>query len=250
MVTRPPAAVVIPARDEAAHIQRTLATVPAWVEQIWVVDDASRDATAALAESAGDPRVAVLRHATHRGVGAAIVTGYRAAAAGGAAVIAVMAGDGQMDGEDLAALIAPLAEARADYVKGNRFLHPERERMPRARRWAGRALGRVTSWATGLAVDDPQCGYTAIAAPALRQLDLEDLWPRYGYPNDLLALLAAAGLRVVEVPVRPIYADEHSGVRPWHVLVICGLLARRVAQRWARRLGHERSLALRRRTPE
>lgn len=237
-------AVVVPAFDEAERIAATLASVPAWVARIWVVDDASRDGTAAIAAATPDPRVTVLRHPMNQGVGRAITTGYRAAVAGGADVVAVMAGDGQMDARDLARLVEPIRSGAADYVKGDRFAHPERRRMPLARRSAGRALAGLTWLATGLRVSDPQCGYTAISAAAVRRLDLDDLWPRYGYPNDLLAQLAAAGLRVAEVPVRPVYAGERSGVRPWHVLVIAGLLARRGAQRLARRAG-----LTRRRTP-
>ncbi len=228
---------VVPAFDEAERIAATLASVPDWVARIWVVDDASRDATAAIAGASADPRVSVLRHPHNRGVGAAITTGYRAAVEQGADVVAVMAGDGQMDPRDLARLVDPLGRGTADYVKGNRFVHPERRRMPLERRLAGRALAGLTWLATGLRVSDPQCGYTAITADAVRRLDLDDLWPRYGYPNDLLAQLAAAGLRVAEIPVRPVYAGERSGVRPWHVLVIAGLLARRGAARVARRAG-------------
>jgi len=237
-------AVVVPAFDEAERIAATLASVPAWVARIWVVDDASRDATAQVAAAAGDPRVSVLRHPHNRGVGAAIATGYRAAVANGADVVAVMAGDAQMDARDLAGLVEPLRRGAADYVKGDRFAHPERRRMPLARRLAGCALAGLTWLATGRRVSDPQCGYTAITADAVRQLDLDDLWPRYGYPNDLLAQLAAASLRVAEVPVRPVYAGERSGVRPWHVLFIAALLARRGAQRLARRAS-----LTRRRTP-
>jgi hypothetical protein len=138
-----------------------------------------------------------------------------------------MAGDGQMDPADLASVLVPVLRGAADYVKGNRFLHAERNRMPFGRRLAGKVLAGLTRRATGLAIDDSQCGYTAISAQALRSLPLDELWPRYGYPNDLLGLLAAAGLRVAEVAVRPIYADEASGIRPWHALVVSGLVARR-----------------------
>src|SRR6185503_465242 len=81
--------------------------------------------------------------------------------------------------------------------------------------------------ATGLSVDDSQCGYTAIAASAAARLPLDDLWPRYGYPNDLLGLLAQHGMRVRDVPVRPVYAGERSGVRPWHALLVLWVILRR-----------------------
>jgi hypothetical protein len=142
-------------------------------------------------------------------------------------VAVVMAGDDQMDPADLEALLAPVVAGRADYVKGNRFAHRERRQMPLGRRIAGHGLSFMTRFLTGLEIDDAQCGYTALSASAARRLPLDELWPRYGYPNDLLGMLAARGLCVAEVPVRPVYADERSGVRPWHALLALGVMLRR-----------------------
>ncbi|HEY4157580.1 MAG TPA: glycosyltransferase family 2 protein [Polyangiaceae bacterium] len=220
-------AVIVPAYRESRLIGRTVSTLPAFVDAIYVIDDASDDDTSATASVALDARGSVLTHAVNRGVGAAIVTGYRAALAEHADVLAVMAGDAQMAPEDLASIVEPVAARRADYVKGNRFVHADAARMPLARRGAGRVLSWATRLATGLSVDDCQCGFTALSATAARALPLDDLWPRYGYPNDLLGMLGSRGFRVEEVPVRPIYADEESGVRPWHALSVLGLIARR-----------------------
>jgi dolichol-phosphate mannosyltransferase len=220
-------AVVIPAYCEARLISRTLLTLPSFVDAIYVVDDGSPDTTASVAAAVADERLRVIRHDTNQGVGAAIVTGYREAAAEQADVIAVMAGDAQMDPADLRAVLAPVVAGQADYVKGNRFLSHARRNMPLGRRVAGKALAAATRLASGLNVDDCQCGYTAISRHAVRTLPLAELWPRFGYPNDLLLLLAQHGLRVGEVEVRPVYRDEQSGVRPWHALLILGLIARR-----------------------
>ncbi|HEX5101309.1 MAG TPA: glycosyltransferase, partial [Polyangiaceae bacterium] len=162
-------------------------------------------------------------------VGAAIVTGYRQALADGHDVLAVMAGDDQMHPDDLEPLVRAVL-AGADYAKGNRFRHAQARRMPLARRVGGELLSLATRKASGLALGDSQCGYTALAAHAARRLPLGELWPRYGYPNDLLLLLGAHGMRVREVPVRPVYADEASGLRPWHVLSILGVILRRYAR--------------------
>lgn len=221
-------AVVIPAYCEARLIRRTLLGLPSFVDAVYVVDDCSTDATASEAEACGDARLRVLRHDRNQGVGATIVTGYRAALCDHADVVAVMAGDAQMHPEDLEAVVQPVLRGAADYVKGNRFASPLRHRMPWSRRVAGKVLSALTRWASGLAVDDCQCGYTAIGKDALRALPLDEIWPRFGYPNDLLLLLAQHRLRVSEVTVRPVYADERSGIRPWHALLIVGLLVRRV----------------------
>ncbi len=220
-------AVVVPCFREARLITRTISGIPAFVDLIVVVDDGSPDSTAEAVRSLADPRVQLVVHAENRGVGAAIVSGYRAALAAGCDVFAVMAGDAQMAPEDLAAVVAPVALGHASYVKGNRFQHARARDMPLLRRFAGRMLAGATRLATGLSVDDCQCGYTAVSRGALLRLPLSDLWPRFGYPNDMLCMLASRGLSVAEVPVRPVYADEQSGVRFWHALTILLLIARR-----------------------
>jgi glycosyltransferase involved in cell wall biosynthesis len=196
------------------------------VDLVIVVDDASSDGTAQAALAVGDTRVCCVQHARNAGVGAAIVTGYRAALERGADVLIVMAGDDQMDPRDLPSLLDAVAGG-ADYVKGNRFRHPLAADMPRARRVAGRLLSAATRLATRLAVDDCQCGYTALSASAARSLPLAALWPRYGYPNDLLGMAAAQQLKVSEVTVRPVYADENSGIRAWHAAVVLYVIGRR-----------------------
>jgi glycosyltransferase involved in cell wall biosynthesis len=219
--------VVIPAFNERAKIADTVAAVPDWVDHIYVVDDASADRTADHVPAS--PRVEVLRHAANRGVGAAIATGYRRALADGVDVAVVMAGDGQMDPDDLPALLAPIGDNTADYVKGNRFLHPAIWReMPPARIVGNVLLSAATRVTSGYRhVFDSQCGYTAIHRRALAAIDLDVLWARYGYPNDLLSRLHVAGVRVADVPVRPIYGDRwKSGIHlgtalhpiPWVLL--------------------------------
>jgi glycosyltransferase involved in cell wall biosynthesis len=234
-------AVVVPAYNERRLIGRTLAQVPGFVSLIVVVDDASGDGTAAAALAAGDPRVILVRHARNRGVGAAIASGYACAFARGAEVCAVMAGDAQMDPADLAQVVAPVLRGEADYVKGDRLSFPDaRRRMPWTRWLGNHALSLLTRLATGTQVRDSQCGYTALSRRAAALLPLDELWPRYGYPNDLLGMLAERGLRVREVTVRPVYADEASGVGLRHALgVVPFVLGRVLWRRLARaaRLG-------------
>jgi dolichol-phosphate mannosyltransferase len=209
--------------------------MPDCVDHVVVVDDASRDGTTLRARGVGDARVDIVTHARNRGVGAAIATGYRRAmqlVEGPRDALVVMAGDGQMDPRDLPALVAPIARGDAGYVKGDRFAWPDGARaMPPARRAGGRAFSWLTSRAIGRAVADSQCGYTALARSACERLDLDLLWPRFGYPNDLLAELTSLGIRIAEVPVRPIYADEESKMRAYHVAAVAYVVARA----WVRR---------------
>jgi glycosyltransferase involved in cell wall biosynthesis len=219
-------AVIVPAYREQRFIARTLCGIPRYVDAVYAVDDASPDLTARAIAGVQDARVRLIRHRHNLGVGAAIATGYARALDESADVLAVMAGDNQMHPDDLESVIAPVVSGEADYAKGNRLAHADFWRMPLARRAAGRLLSALTRAATGLDVDDTQCGFTALRADAARLLDLDRLWPGFGYPNDLLCMLSAANLRVVDVPVRPVYADEQSGVRPWHVLTIAAVVGR------------------------
>lgn len=230
-------AVVIPAYNEARLLPRTLATLPSFVDLVVVVDDASRDETPRVAQNA-EPRVVLVRHASNRGVGAAIATGYGVALARGAELIAVMAADAQMDPQDLPALLAPVARGEADYAKGDRMAHPEVARvMPWWRYLGGRALSWLTRLSSGYSgLRDSQCGYTVIRRDTLASLPIERLYPRYGYPNDLLAWLNVLGSRVAQVTVRPIYGDETSGIHP---LGIVPRLILVLARSWALRMWHK-----------
>jgi len=225
-------AVVVPAYREAERIGRVLARIPAVVDSVIVVDDGSDDDTAAVAEAHPDRRVRVHRHESNRGVGAAIATGYRLAFEAGADVAVVMAGDDQMDPRDLLALVTPVCEEGVAYAKGNRLAWPgARRRMPTLRFVGNHVLSWLTRLVTGLRVHDSQCGYTALSARAARTVDLERLWPRYGYPNDLLGALAARRLEVRDVPVRPIYAGEPSGIGWRHALLVIPFVLIRVLGR-------------------
>lgn len=204
--------------------------MPAFVSRIVVVDDASSDETSREVLGVGDARVSLVRHDDNRGVGAAIATGYShllASDGDSRDAFVVMAGDGQMDPLDLPPLVAPIVEGHADYVKGNRFLHPTRAQvMPRARYWGGVVLSKLTSKAIGFSVTDTQCGYTAVSRRACEKLDLHNLWPRYGYPNDLLSQLQRSHARVCEVRVRPVYEGAPSGISARHLPRIAWLIGR------------------------
>jgi dolichol-phosphate mannosyltransferase len=202
------------------------------VTHVVVVDDGSADDTALTAQALNDPRVEVVRHRENRGVGAAIVTGYLTAFGRGADVCAVMAGDGQMDPADLERLVRPVLTGEAAYAKGDRLSFPEARRAMPFSRWLGNlVLARLTGLAAGLPVRDSQCGYTALSRKAAQQLPLHKLWSRYGYPNDLLGMLRERNLSVSEVTVRPVYADEESGIRLWHALFVVPFVLMRVLVR-------------------
>lgn len=207
-------AVVVPAHNEERLIGRVLSGVPDYVDRIVVIDDGSRDGTSARARKAGDGRTIILRHHLRRGVGAAIRSGYHAALEDGSAITAVMAGDAQMDPDDLTSLLDPLIDGRADYTKGNRFSDPDlRRSMPTIRIAGNRILSFLTRAAIGLpGINDSQCGYTAISASAVEGLISYPFCDGYGYPNELLCGLSSLGKKVIEVPVKAVYGEEKSGI--------------------------------------
>jgi glycosyltransferase involved in cell wall biosynthesis len=214
-------AVVVPAHDEEALIGGTLAGIPEFVDRVYVVDDDSGDATATRAEEAGDPRVEVISHPQNEGVGAAIVTGYRRALAEGIDVACVMAADGQMDPADLERIAAPVARGDVEYAKANRlFTGQAWTLMPRHRYLGNAVLSMLTKIASGYwHVADSQSGYTAISRQTLEQLDLDRIYARYGFPNDMLVHLNVWNARVRDIPSRPIYGvGERSEIRLWRVI--------------------------------
>jgi glycosyltransferase involved in cell wall biosynthesis len=214
-------AVVVPAHDEEALIGGTLAGIPEFVDRVYVVDDNSGDATATRAQEIGDPRVEVISHPENEGVGAAIVTGYRRALAEGIDVACVMAADGQMDPADLERIAAPVARGEVEYSKANRlFTGQAWTLMPRHRYLGNAVLSMLTKIASGYwHVADSQSGYTAISRELLEQLDLDRVYRRYGFPNDMLVHLNVWNARVRDVPSRPIYGvGERSEIRLWRVI--------------------------------
>jgi len=216
-------AVVIPAHDEEALLSATLNGVPDLVDRIIVVDDASNDGTLAHAHeaAAADQRIEVVARERNGGVGAAVVSGYRRALEDGADVTVVMNADNQMDPDDLADLVLPVARGEVDYAKANRlFTGQAWQLIPHSRYLGNAVLSLWTKIASGYwHVADAQSGYTAIGRRMLQLLDLDELYPRYGFPNDMLVHLNIWNAKVRDVPSRPIYGvGERSGIRLWKVI--------------------------------
>jgi len=165
--------------------------------------------------AAAGPRIELVQHARNSGVGAAIVTGYKRTLADGLDIAVVMAGDNQMDPDELPGLLDPIADGRADYTKGDRT--SRREHLVGMSPW--RRLGNwLLRWLTRIAVGnmkvrDPQNGYTAASAELLAALPLDRLYPRYGYCNQLLAWVSVYKRRLVEVPMPSRYQGEKSKIR-------------------------------------
>lgn len=208
-------AIVVPAYNEAAMIAQVIDTMPELVDHIIVVDDRSTDGTADVVTRTSDPRVQFIRHDVNQGVGGAIITGHRRALELDADVVAIMAGDGQMDPAYLPALLDEVTDGGYGFAKANRFFSPESfAGMPRHRVFGNIMLSFLTKLASGYwNLFDPQNGYTAIRAEALRRVPLDNVARRYSFENDLLIHLNILQVPAVDVAIPAVYGDEVSSIR-------------------------------------
>jgi glycosyltransferase involved in cell wall biosynthesis len=209
-------AVVIPCYRVRDRILDVLRTIGPECDAIFVVDDACPEETGNLVEAeAADPRVRVLRHEQNQGVGAAVMTGYRAALADGADIIVKIDGDGQMDPADLPALVAPILDGTADYTKGNRFAElGHLPSMPVVRIIGNATLSFLTKFSSGYwDIFDPTNGYTAIHGRVAARLPFDRLAPRYFFESDMLFRLGLLRAVVRDVPMPARYGGEPSSLR-------------------------------------
>jgi glycosyltransferase involved in cell wall biosynthesis len=210
--------VIVPAYNEEELIAKTIASIPEVVDKIVVVNDASIDRTAEIIEelSKEDARLHLMEHEVNQGVGGAIVTGYKKSRDLEMDITVVMAGDAQMDPRDFLNIIGPIADGKADYTKGNRLFYGDAWNMIPHYRYLGNSfLSLLTKIASGYwHIADSQSGYTAISLTALRRLDLDKIYKRYGMPNDLLIKLNQHDFCVKDVHIRPVYnVGEKSGIK-------------------------------------
>ena len=228
---------VVPAYDEQECLGGTLQELRFALPDVdvVVVDDGSRDATAAVAQAAGVP---VLRLPFNLGVGGAMRAGFLHAQRNGYRVVVQVDADGQHDPTEVPALLAALVREGSDVVIGARFDGTGDYHVTGPRRWAMRLLASVVSRRTGVRLTDVTSGFRASGPRAV------DLFAA-SYPADYLGdtveslLLAnAARLRVSQVPVA--MRTRRGGVastRPFRstllllraLLVLAVFLARRPA---------------------
>ncbi|MDI9569649.1 MAG: glycosyltransferase family 2 protein [Pseudomonadota bacterium] len=166
-------------------------------------------------------RVIFIRHKQNAGVGAAIASGYRWCRDHQIACTAVMAGDGQMDPDELRSICMPVILEGIDYVKGNRLIHRSSWLViPKTRFLGNSILSILTKIASGYwHISDTQSGYTAISLQALESITIHDIYKRYGMPNDLLVKLNIAFCTIKEVGIKPVYdIGERSKMKIFSVI--------------------------------
>lgn len=221
--------VVAPCYNVSTQIDRVIKTMPDFVDYIVCVDDQSKDDTRERItnHSQKDPRVILISNAENKGVGGAIGVGYIWGRDHNIDVTVVMAGDAQMDPDDLSNIIEPVATGRVDYTKGNRFYNPTViHKMPLIRLLGNIVLSFLTKIASGYwHIADSQSGYSAISLKVLKTIDPAAIYKRYGMPNDLLVTLNIFDFSVLDVPINPLYGiGEKSGIKIPKVIFSIGLL--------------------------
>jgi len=202
----------IPAYNEEVLITDTLLSVPEFVDDIVVIDDAASDSTSkkVIEVAKKDSRIRLLKHEQNVGVGGSIIAGYHSAFENGADISAVVGGDNQMLLSELSFFLDPIINNSADYTKGNRFLLPNKtlEIMPKLRLFGNALLSAITKLASGyFKIYDVVDGYTAISKRAYLTINWTKAWTGYGYPMDFLVHLNIAGMRVLDVPRTAVYLE-------------------------------------------
>lgn len=191
---------VIPAYNEESRIGDVVAQARMHVDAVVVVDDGSTDATREGAAQAG---ARVLRHFDNGGAGAATMTGIEAARRLGANIVVTLDADGQHDAGDIEALLRPIQNNQADIVYANRF--GQRNTIPMIRRVFNGIGNVITLLATGLWINDSQCGFKAFGPRALAEVDLK--MSGFEFCTEIVRETAVHRWRVAEVPTKVLYSE-------------------------------------------
>ncbi len=199
--------VVVPCLNEAAAIERLVTAIRRQIAAVIVVDDGSSDRTGELAARAG---AEVIRHATPRGKGAALQQAWSWGLDHGFEWALTMDGDGQHSPEDIPGFIEAADQGTAKLIVGNRMARPAG--MPWLRRQVNRWMSRRLSRLAGQALPDTQCGFRMMHLRTWASFSLETT--HFEIESELLLAFAQGGHAIQFVPIRVIYQDEQSKIRP------------------------------------
>ena len=224
-VTGQKVVVILPAHNEAAIIGDVISRIPPSIDGMpvtpIVVDDGSSDNTGEISRQNG---ALVFRHLTNLGVGAATITGLRAAQELNADVIVTMDSDGQHDPDEIQSLVRCLRDGPFDVVIGSRILSLG---MPFTRFASNLLLNAITFVVYGKIVSDSQSGFKAISRGALDRMKLNA--SGYEICSEIIGELYRNRLRYKSVPVKALYTN-YSRSKGQHFLngvnLILGLLMR------------------------
>lgn len=207
-------AVVVPCYKVEKQIKSVLLSIPEYVDYVIVVDDKSPDNTAEIVHSLNLSNLVYIPHPTNRGVGGAMKTGFDKGVELGADLMIKIDGDGQMNPSIIQQFITPLADGKADYTKGNRFLHiKELTHMPFIRRFGNIGLAFLARMASGYwEIFDPSNGYIAIKSATWKMLDKDKIAEDYYFETSMLIELGKVRAKIKDIPIPAKYKDEISSL--------------------------------------
>jgi len=205
---------IVPVFNEEAKIGKVVSRMPREVvDEVLVIDDGSTDDSAEVARSSG---AKVISTGATLGVGAALQIGYDYAVSRQYDVTVTVAGNNKDAPEEIPLLLDPIAEDRADFVQGSRFLKRGASfgAMPKYRQIATRLHPLLFSVVARRWVTESTNGFRAVRTCILRdrRLDLSQTWLRqYELEPYLYLRSIQLGYRTVEVPVTKIYPSKQVG---------------------------------------
>ena len=193
---------VIPAYNEAKYITEVINKVRPFVDTIIVVNDCSKDETAALARQAG---AIVLTHIINRGQGAALQTGNNYALKIGADIIIHFDADNQFQAEEIPDLVRPIESNQAEAVLGSRFMSKKSD-LPWIKKIVNMPLARlVNSLVFNIHLSDPQSGFRALSHQAAKQINIKN--DGMAHCSEILHQLFKNRIKTMEVPITVIYHE-------------------------------------------
>jgi len=213
-------AVVLPAYNVKSHIENVVKAMPLFVNNIIVVDDKCPQETGSFIEELNLDKVTVIFHKHNKGVGGAVVTGYKKALELNSDIVVKVDGDGQMNPANISKLIQPIIDNKADYTKGNRFVDLKAlKQMPKVRLFGNSVLSFLVKVSSGYwDIMDPTNGFTAISKDTILGLELEKLSKRFFFESDMLINLNIQNCVVKDVSISAKYEDEESSLSVTKVL--------------------------------
>ncbi len=221
-VTVPEIAVVIPTYKATQHLSEVIEGIPSYIHHVIVVDDRCPEKSGKIAQKMAetDTRIHVIFHEKNKGVGGAMVTGYRAALALNCGIVVKMDSDSQMDPSYLPELLEPLINKKAAYAKGNRFVDFKALRaMPTLRLMGNSILSFMVKACSGYwNIMDPTNGYTAISVEALEKMNLDKLANDFFFESDMLIRLNIQNAVIKDVAIPARYGNETSNLSIRRVL--------------------------------
>jgi len=229
-------AVILPSYKVKEHIRNVVETIPDFIDYIIIVDDKCPEGSGKYVESfcSASDRIKIVYHEVNKGVGGAVISGYKLALELNVDIAVKMDGDGQMNPDYIQQLVDPIIQNKADYTKGNRFYDFKAlKKMPAIRLFGNSILSFLLKVASGYwNIMDPTNGFTAINREAIESLNFDKISNRYFFESDMLVNLNICNKVVKDVNIPAFYGDEKSSMNIKSiVLKFPFLLCRRFSKR-------------------